>query len=202
MTTQRTILIVEDEPLIAMMLEDFLDMLGHQVRGPADAVASGTAALAEGPVDLAIVDVNLRGGEAVWPLADTLAAAGLPARAVADADPRGAKLAQAVFDAMFADMDTNLREMGVGDMSIGRRVKRMWEDWHGRARAYEAALESGNEADLTEALSRNVWGGAPPEGAAEALARHAQAVGRVLSGQGIEALAAGRVDFGSAGMFA
>ena len=78
MTSQRTILIVEDEPLIAMMLEDFLDMLGHAVRGPVDTVAAGVATLAEGKPDLAIVDVNLRGGEAVWPLADALADAGVP----------------------------------------------------------------------------------------------------------------------------
>ena len=51
-----------------------------------------------------------------------------------DPDPRGAEAAQAVFDAMFSDMDMNLREMGVGDMSVGKRVKRMWEAFQiGRA---------------------------------------------------------------------
>ena len=55
-----------------------------------------------------------------------------------DPDPRGAALAQAVFDAMFADMDINLREMGVSDLTVGKRVKRMWEAFHGRAQAYEA----------------------------------------------------------------
>src|SRR3954454_16241388 len=38
-----------------------------------------------------------------------------------DPDPRGAVLAQAVFDAMFADMDINLREMGVSDLAVGKR---------------------------------------------------------------------------------
>ena len=55
-------------------------------------------------------------------------------------DP-GPALSQAVFDAMFADMDFNLREMGVGDMSVGKRVKEMWEAFHGRAQAYEAAMQ-------------------------------------------------------------
>ncbi|MES2442538.1 MAG: response regulator [Pseudomonadota bacterium] len=77
MTTQR-ILIVEDEPLIAMMLEDFLDALDRAVAGTADNVADALARLAEGGVDAAILDVNLRGGEQSWPIADALAAAGIP----------------------------------------------------------------------------------------------------------------------------
>ncbi|KAA2212668.1 ubiquinol-cytochrome C chaperone family protein [Teichococcus oryzae] len=81
-----------------------------------------------------------------------------------DPDPRGPSIAQAVFDAMFADMDHNLREMGVGDMSIARRVKNMWEAFHGRAQAYEAPLQARDAAALATALARNVWRGTlPPE---------------------------------------
>ncbi|MBP0446860.1 ubiquinol-cytochrome C chaperone [Roseomonas sp. SSH11] len=112
-----------------------------------------------------------------------------------DPDPRGAALAQAVFDAMFADMDMNLREMGVGDMSIGKRVRVMWEAFHGRAVAYEGALEAGDEAALGAALARNVWAGEAPAGAAERLARHAVALDAALAGQPFEALLAGRVAF-------
>ncbi|HEY8613717.1 MAG TPA: ubiquinol-cytochrome C chaperone family protein [Roseomonas sp.] len=115
-----------------------------------------------------------------------------------DPDPRGPALAQAVFDAMFADMDLNLREMGVGDMSIGKRVRRMWEAFHGRALAYEAALEAGDSAALEAALARNVWSGEPPEGAAPRLARHAIALDAALAAQPFDALVAGRVDFGGA----
>src|SRR3712207_4914377 len=78
-----------------------------------------------------------------------------------DPDPRGAEAAQAVFDAMFADMDLNLREMGVGDLSVPKRMKRMWEAFHGRARAYEAALDAGDRAALETALARNVWRAGP-----------------------------------------
>lgn len=86
-----------------------------------------------------------------------------------DADPRGAALAQAVFDAMFSDMDRNLREMGVGDMSIARRVKAMWEAFHGRAQAYDAPLAAGDRDALAAALARNVWRGTlPPEAAGPA----------------------------------
>ncbi len=82
----------------------------------------------------------------------------------------GPAVAQAVFDAMFADMDFNLREMGVGDMTVGKRVKQMWEAFHGRAKAYEAALAADDEPALAAALARNVWRGAPPANVPEALA--------------------------------
>jgi DNA-binding response OmpR family regulator len=77
MTGQR-ILIVEDEPLISMMLEDFLDALDRQVAGVADNVAEALALIDKGGIDGAILDVNLRAGETSWPIADALAAAGIP----------------------------------------------------------------------------------------------------------------------------
>jgi len=78
MPGNRTILIVEDEPLIAMMLEDFLDALGHRVAASCDNVADALARVAEGGFDVAIIDVRLQNGETSWPVADALADAGLP----------------------------------------------------------------------------------------------------------------------------
>jgi DNA-binding response OmpR family regulator len=78
MTGPQRILIVEDEPLIAMMLEDFLDMLGKQLAGNADNVAAALALVDAGNIDAAILDVNLRGGEKSWPIADALAASDVP----------------------------------------------------------------------------------------------------------------------------
>jgi DNA-binding response OmpR family regulator len=72
------ILIVEDEPLISMMLEDFLDALDKQVAGTADSVADALRLVGQGGIDAAILDVNLRGGEQSWPIADALAAADIP----------------------------------------------------------------------------------------------------------------------------
>jgi cytochrome b pre-mRNA-processing protein 3 len=112
-----------------------------------------------------------------------------------DADARGPALAQAVFDAMFADMDVNLREMGVGDLSVGKRVRGLWEAFHGRALAYEAALESPDAAALAQAIARNVWRGEPPPGAPAALAARARAQAAHLAAQDIAALAAGRAAF-------
>jgi len=77
-TVLNRILIVEDEPLIAMMLEDFLDILGKQVAGVADSISTALPLVAAGGIDAAIVDVNLTDGEKCWPVADALAAAGIP----------------------------------------------------------------------------------------------------------------------------
>lgn len=112
-----------------------------------------------------------------------------------DADPRAKALAQAVFDAMFADMDVNLREMGVGDLAVGKRVKRMWEAFHGRATAYDAALRAGDQAGLAEALARNVWRGAAPEGAPARLAAIAAAADAALATVPFAELLRGEVRF-------
>jgi CheY-like chemotaxis protein len=78
MTEGRTILIVEDEPLIAMMLEDFLDSLGHRIAGSCETVADALAIVEKGDFDVAIIDVQLKNGEKVWPVADRLADTGKP----------------------------------------------------------------------------------------------------------------------------
>lgn len=72
------ILVVEDEPLIAMVLEDYLECLGHGLAGTADSVETALAMVAEGGFDAVILDVHLRNGEASWPVADALAAADKP----------------------------------------------------------------------------------------------------------------------------
>ena len=71
------ILIVEDEPLIAMMLEDFLESLGHSVSATCDTVGDALQEVDKGGFDLAILDVNLK-GENVWPVATRLRECGVP----------------------------------------------------------------------------------------------------------------------------
>lgn len=72
------VLLVEDEPLIAMMLEDFLEMLDRQCAGTADCVAAALPLVEAGGFDCAILDVNLRGGEKSWPIANALASRNIP----------------------------------------------------------------------------------------------------------------------------
>lgn len=114
--------------------------------------------------------------------------------------PPGPDLGQAVFDAMFSDMDVNLREMGVGDLSVGRKNRVMWEAFHGRSAAYQSALAAGDHAALAAVLGRNVWRGAPipvfaGAGADAALARIAAAQDAGLATQALADLQRGAISF-------
>ncbi len=71
MSASRSILVVEDEPLIAMMLEDFLETLGHTVHASCESVQDAVAQAEKGGFDVAILDVNLN-GENAWPVARKL----------------------------------------------------------------------------------------------------------------------------------
>jgi cytochrome b pre-mRNA-processing protein 3 len=71
------------------------------------------------------------------------------------------RLGQRFFDLMFADFDRSLREMGTGDLSVGREVKRMAEAFYGRINAYEDGLAADDSA-LQSALARNLFGTAQP----------------------------------------
>jgi cytochrome b pre-mRNA-processing protein 3 len=111
-----------------------------------------------------------------------------------------AALGQALFDTMFADMDLSLREMGAGDLGVGRRVKVMAEGFYGRISAYDAALASPEPGALVEALRRNVYGTLKPPAAApahalEALAHYVRASADRLAAQEDAELAAGRPRF-------
>lgn len=77
MSESRTFLIAEDEAMIAMLLEDFLDLLGHKIAAMVASLSDGLSAIAGGGFDAAILDVNL-GRDKVWPLADALREAGIP----------------------------------------------------------------------------------------------------------------------------
>lgn len=117
----------------------------------------------------------------------------LPRTGAAPGAAMGPDVAQALFDAMFADMDINLREIGVSDLTVGRRVRAMWEAFHGRAAAYDSAL--GDEAALAEALARNVWRGAAPPGSAERLAAHVMVQVAAVQDLPEAALLAGQAEF-------
>lgn len=104
-------------------------------------------------------------------------------------------LSQVLADLMFDDMDQSLRELGVGDMGVGKRVRRMAEAFYGRVAAYDQAL-SGEAGAIESALARNIYRGNPP--AAPILQRLAGYVRRqetALDTQAFADLAAGRVLF-------
>jgi cytochrome b pre-mRNA-processing protein 3 len=69
----------------------------------------------------------------------------------------GREMAQRLLDAAFSHLDEALREMGVGDLSVPKKMKAMAEAYQGRASAYETALEAGDEGGFAEALRRNLY---------------------------------------------
>jgi len=70
----------------------------------------------------------------------------------------GAGLSQALFDRFCDDMDANLREMGVGDLTVPKRMQAFGEAFYGRVAAYDLALSEGPEP-LAQALCKNVLNG-------------------------------------------
>lgn len=109
--------------------------------------------------------------------------------------PQSAELSQAFFDAMFADLDRALREMGTGDLSVGKHVKRMARGFYGRIRAYQDGIESAESA-LAAALERNLFGTVPGSSPQIAeMAEYVQAAVGELARQSAAELLSGRVRF-------
>ncbi|HEX6959701.1 MAG TPA: ubiquinol-cytochrome C chaperone family protein [Ferrovibrio sp.] len=111
---------------------------------------------------------------------------------------QGRALSQTLFDLLFADMDSSLREIGVGDLSVGKKVKAMAQAFYGRADAYEAGLNSpAADAALTGALARNLYGtaSAPPDPALAGMATYMRQVDTNLAAQEDEYLLAGKLVF-------
>lgn len=106
----------------------------------------------------------------------------------------GAGLAQSLFDTMFRDMDRNLRELGVGDPSVPRRIKAMIEAYYGRIKAYDAALAASGDA-LAETIARNVYNAAEISPAARSMADYARRVQAALGAAPAAQLLAGRAAF-------
>src|ERR1051325_10271403 len=105
--------------------------------------------------------------------------------------PRSARFGRRFVAAMFADFDRSLREMGTGDLSVGREVKRMAEAFYGRFAAYQEGLAADN-AGLRPALARNLFGTMVPEPAQLAsMAEYTRGQAAALSRQNRDALLAG-----------
>lgn len=106
----------------------------------------------------------------------------------------GPDLAQGLSDHMFLAFDRALREMGVGDLAVPKRMKKLGSDYNGRCQAYAAALEAGSEKDLAGALARNVYGSGDAE-RGRPLARYMLALVGVLGDAELEAFKQGRLSF-------
>ena len=109
---------------------------------------------------------------------------------------RSARFGRRFVAAMFADFDRSLREMGTGDLSVGREVKRMAEGFYGRFAAYEDGLAA-DDAALQAALARNLFGTTAPDPAQlAAMVCYVRGQAVALRRQGTDALLAGEIAFG------
>lgn len=104
-------------------------------------------------------------------------------------------LAQDVFDMFCRDMDGNLREMGVGDLTVPKRMRGFAEAFYGRLAVYDRALTQTESASLARALARNVFGSEPAGEGAWRLAAYVRKAVASLDAQGTATIGEGTVVF-------
>jgi cytochrome b pre-mRNA-processing protein 3 len=105
------------------------------------------------------------------------------------------EIAQELADEFFLDVDHSLRELGIGDHGIPRRVKKLGRMFYGRAAAYGAALDEDDRAALAASLQRNVRPEAESWPEAERLADYTLAAWRHAATTGAEAFSSGTFRF-------
>ena len=102
-------------------------------------------------------------------------------------------LGQDLFDRFCRDMDDSMREMGVGDLAVPRRMRRVGEAFYGRQAAYGAALAASDAGPLAAALQRNVFAGAADPAGSTRLAAYVGAAAKLLAEQ--DGFARGKLAF-------
>lgn len=116
-----------------------------------------------------------------------------PQTATAAGWVRRESLGQLLFDAFCRDLDANLREMGVGDMGVPRRMRRFGEEFYGRQAAYHAALDGSDPPVLENALARNIFEIDALEARVTRLADYTRAAAAQLEDAYVDAFANGLV---------
>ena len=107
-------------------------------------------------------------------------------------------LSQQIFDLFFANLDTGLREMGVGDLTVGKRIRGMAEAFYGRAKAYDLALKSRSPQDMRDALQRNLFRGLDVSGTiVNRMADYVLEQDAYLNHQPLDAITSGEIAFKS-----
>lgn len=102
----------------------------------------------------------------------------------------GPEVAQELADAVFAHLDADLREMGVGDLGVPKRMKKLAEAFSGRSAAYREALTKEGPA-FAAAVARNTYGREGPDTRADALAAYCRTFIAELERAGLPQLMAG-----------
>jgi cytochrome b pre-mRNA-processing protein 3 len=109
----------------------------------------------------------------------------------------GKVAAQELLDFFFEDMDASLREIGIGDLSVPKKMRSLAEAYLGRSAAYQAALRTRDEAALAASLAKNVYGEETVSAEAAALARYAAKAFDALKETPLELFFLGELPFTS-----
>ncbi|MFC0282981.1 ubiquinol-cytochrome C chaperone family protein [Camelimonas abortus] len=110
----------------------------------------------------------------------------LAMRRLRDLPPPADAIGQAFVDTVFEQVEHALREIGMGDTTVPKRMKLIARGFYGRALTYGAALDAGDAVTLAAALGRNVLNG---DGPAPQLARYAMAAEAHLAGLSLAQIA-------------
>ncbi len=98
-----------------------------------------------------------------------------------------AEISQAVFDTFLRNLDEGLRDMGVGDLSVGKKMRRLGEAVYGRIKGYDRAFADADPAGALEALiTRTVYQDRPDPPPAASMARYASAAVASLAAEPLE----------------
>ena len=118
-------------------------------------------------------------------------------RLKSDGDETSARFSQKLYDIFFADMDLTVREMGVGDLGVARRVRQMSEAYMGRLMAYSTHLDAKDTEGLATALARNISRADKVQDKDRKLAVYVENAAKKLENIEIETLLDARADIAS-----
>ena len=107
------------------------------------------------------------------------------------------RIAQILTDEFFLDVDHSLRELGISDVGVPKRIKKLARMFFGRARSYSDALDSGDQVALAAAIARNVRPDVTDWAETPAIAAYMRRASNHLASQPLTAFAEGQVRFGS-----
>jgi cytochrome b pre-mRNA-processing protein 3 len=111
--------------------------------------------------------------------------------------PEQQKLGQALMERFCSDLDANLREMGVGDLTVPKKMQKFAEAFYGRSATYERALVAGDRNAGSVAIARNIFGQDHPLGGARQLSDYMFAAAAVLDASPDSAITEGRFSYPS-----
>lgn len=108
-----------------------------------------------------------------------------------------AEIAQEMVDTFFKELDHSIRELGIGDMGVPKRMKKLAKMFYGRAGSYGQALDDADEDALAAALNRNIQPTVTPWPGARPLARYTVVAAASLDSQPLQDILAGDIAFPS-----